>query len=152
VRGPKGHLGVPKVVLSFSLDHSGIAGIKSAEAQLQEMVEVPVPTPKPKSSFKIPTKAANASANATEEASASASPSVDPTAADVTPEPTPAAEAAEVPAVNSTEADANSTIPEKPKTVMKKFLRRFPLTVTVDYSELAVRPMSTQEKAAALKT
>ena len=47
-KGPKGHLGWPKVVLSFASDTSGIIGLRSAEATLEEMVEVVKPSPKPK--------------------------------------------------------------------------------------------------------
>ncbi len=47
-KGPRGHLGTPKVSLSFAIDGSGIVGVSKAEAVLEEMVEVIKPTPKPK--------------------------------------------------------------------------------------------------------
>lgn len=53
--------------------------------------------------------------------------------------------------MNGTDA-GNSTTPAKPKTVLKKFIRRFPLKVSVDYSELAVQPLSPKDKAASLRT
>ena len=48
VKGPKGHLGTPKVTLSFASDAAGIIGLQKAEATLEEMVEVTKPTPKPR--------------------------------------------------------------------------------------------------------
>jgi hypothetical protein len=46
VNGPRRHLGTPKVTLHFGSDSSGVYGLKSAEATLEEMVRVPaIPVP-----------------------------------------------------------------------------------------------------------
>jgi len=144
VKGPKGHLGTPKIVLAFTLDHSGIYGLKSAEAQLEEVLEVPVPTPKPSPTPK-PTKAPKKAAkkNATEPVNGTADEGADT----VTPTVAPSVgEATDAPVVNATEGAAvNATAP---KTMMKKFIRKFPLKVAVDTSELNVQPLSAGEKAA----
>ena len=159
VKGPKGHLGTPRIVLAFQLDANGVYGLKSAEAQLSEMVEVPVPTPKPRPSKAAPKpkpgKSTNATANATEEATPAPEPASNLNATEPEPEPAAAAPDADVNATASaagndtTAAAGNATEPAKPKTVLKKFTRKFPLKVAVDYSGLAVQPMSAKDKATA---
>lgn len=133
VKGPKGHLGTPKIVLAFGLDHSGLYGLQSAEAQLQEMVEVrlarahsvfalspvlrvcvclqvPVPTPKPKPTIKPAKNATSTAANATTPTNGtnttdgSASPSASTTPVEsLDSTPTPTPSVADTTATNDTE-------------------------------------------------
>lgn len=148
VKGPKGHLGTPKIVLGFALDHNGVYGLARAEAQLTEIVEVPVPTPRPKPTIKTAntTRADNGTSTKsdntttpTPEASEEATPTAEPDAATPTATPSVSADG------NGTAADANATS-TKPKTVPKKFVRKFPLKVTEDLTGLPVQPMSAKDK------
>jgi hypothetical protein len=151
VKGPKGHLGTPKLVLSFTLDHNGVYGLTKAEAQLEEMVEVPVPTPKVKPTLKPSKKTANATESAANTTSTEGAGDTEATATPIEPTEAPVINATAADA-NATTVEANSTEPVKPKTVMKKFVRKFPLKIATDTSSLAVQPMSLKDKAAARRT
>jgi hypothetical protein len=151
VKGPKGHLGTPKLVLSFTLDHNGVYGLTKAEAQLEEMVEVPVPTPKVKPTVKPSKKTSNTTEPAANTTSTEGGSDAEAPTSPVEPTETPVVNATTLD-VNATTPDANATEPVKPKTVMKKFVRKFPLKIAADTSSLAVQPMSLKDKAAARRT
>jgi hypothetical protein len=171
-KGPKGHLGTPKVVLSFASDANGIIGLRSAEATLEEMVEVVKPTPKPKPKrFTKPTPLKKS--NVTDDGNGTTTASGNETDAagnetdssnTTTPLPDQDAEPSASVPVNGTDSEdvpvtaedssnatakANATAPLK---VMKKVVHRFPLRIVADYSELAVQPMSERQTNKSLRT
>jgi molecular chaperone DnaK (HSP70) len=174
-KSPKGALGTPKVTLTFGIDGSGVYRLKSAEAVLEEMVEVVKPTPKPKKSrpplFKKSNTTspvngsddANATATATESASESPKPTPVQTAEEAEASAAAAAEAAAD--ANTTAADnttaaatdgedtgAEATPTPEPVKVMKKVVHRIPLKVTADFSELAVKPLTERQRSKSLRT
>ncbi len=129
-------LGVPKVHISFELDHNGVATVLKAEATQEEEVQVPIATPTPKPSV---TPAAeldgNATANATEtnstdDAEATATPTAEPTAeATATPDASASADASASP---SAEASASDDADQMPKYKLVKKTHKYPLKIAVD--------------------
>ena len=120
---------------------------------LEELVEVVKPTPKPKSkksrnlfSKKNASSASDANDTATDGGD-TATPEGDPGAVpDVDDEP------AAVPTTDASSDAGGKSDAVSPVKTMKKVVHRLPLKIVADYSDLAVRPMSTRQVAKALRT
>ena len=147
----------PKVSVVFLLDSSGLVSLTSAEATLEEMVEVPVTRRVKKQ--KNETEASEATESTTADESTGEEKTGDDAAeSSASDEATADSETSEATAngtdsTNSTTSKANTTVADEYETITeyknKKVTHKIPLTVTSASPATSAVPMSLADKRAA---